>query len=69
MHRAYLNRGGVKTDDIDFRIENAAASLAMEGMIVTEAEKELVRKCAKHEMTYDELVESVVKEFTRPLNE
>lgn len=51
-------------DGTERRIEDACASLAMEGLIVTEEEKELGRKCIRHEMTYDEAIAMMIAKYS-----
>lgn len=50
--------------DIEKRIDDACASLAMEGLIVTEEEKELGRKCLRHEISYDDAIAIIVKRYS-----
>lgn len=44
----------------DFRIDNAIASIEMEGLNVTEEDRKLLRRCICGELSYDDAVESVI---------
>ena len=55
--------GGNMTE-IEDRLDNVIASLAIEGMHVTESEKELARKCMLHEISYDDAVASLIEKYT-----
>lgn len=46
------------------RLSSAVASLAMEGLTVTEEEIQLARKCISHEITYDEAVRHLVEKYS-----
>lgn len=45
---------------IDLRIDNAIASVEMEGMHVTETDRIILRRCARGEISYDQAVESII---------
>ena len=51
--------------DIEDRLDNAIASLALEGMHITESEKELARRCMRHEISYDDAVAMLIEKYTR----
>ena len=55
----------VRRDEIDFRIDNIVASLEMEGFHVTDEDRELARRCAEGELTYDEAVLEIIGEHLR----
>lgn len=44
------------------RLDNAVASLAMEGLYVTDEEKEIALKCIRHEITYQEAIKTAIEE-------
>ena len=50
--------------DDESRLSSAVASLSMEGLEVTESEKQLARKCMRHEITYDDAVKQLVEKYT-----
>ena len=45
---------------IDLRVDNAVASVEMEGMHVSERHRALMRRCARGEIAYDQAVESII---------
>lgn len=49
------------TDAEKDRLNNAVASLAMDGLYVTDEEKEIALKCIRHEITYQEAIKDAVK--------
>lgn len=51
--------------EIEDRLDNVIASLAIDGMHVTESEKELARKCMLHEISYDDAIASLIEKYTR----
>jgi hypothetical protein len=53
-------------DMVELRIDNAVASLAMEGLFVTESDKELARRCIRGEISYDDAVRSIVQKYAKP---
>lgn len=60
----------MEEDTVEFIIEDAAASLEMEGFEVTEGDKELVRRCFRGELSFDEAVQLIIDRYrddrTRP---
>lgn len=48
---------------IDFRIDNAVASVEMEGLYVTEEDRKLLRRCIGGELSYDDAVASVITRY------
>lgn len=50
-------------DPIESRINNAVASLEIEGLQVTEEDKVLMRRCILGELSYDEAVETVIDSY------
>ncbi len=46
------------------KLSSAIASLSMEGLTVTEEEIQLVRKCMRHEITYDDAVRHLVEKYS-----
>ena len=47
------------------RLDNVVASLAIEGLHVTESEKELARRCMRHEISYDDAVALLIEKYIR----
>lgn len=45
----------------EFRLDNAVASLALEGMKVTKKERELAMKCIRHEISFDDAVKMLTR--------
>ena len=54
-----IHKCGLTTDEL---IESTAASFAMEGMIVTEEEKERERRVLNGEITHEEAISLIYKE-------
>lgn len=52
-----------KMNGIDFRIDNAVASVEMEGLHVTEEDRKLLRRCIGGELSYDDAVASVITRY------
>lgn len=50
-------------DEMESRLSSAIASLSIEGLVVTESEKDLARRCMRHEISYDDAVESVILKY------
>lgn len=47
----------------DFRIDNAVASVEMEGLHVTEEDRRLLRRCMRGELSYDDAVKSIIIQY------
>lgn len=56
-------RSEFKMNGIDFRIDNAVASVEMEGLHVTEEDRKLLRRCIGGELSYDDAVASVITRY------
>ena len=52
--------GGL-VNGIDLRVDNAVASVEIEGMHVSDRHRTLMRRCVRGEITYDQAVESIIR--------
>ena len=50
--------------EIENRIARVNATMAMEGMILTEEEKNIIREIIRGDISCDEAVKRVIKEFS-----
>lgn len=51
-----------KEEKFKYDIENIKASLEVEGMIVTDEDIELIKKYANKEISFEELIEMIIRE-------
>ena len=52
-----------KEEKFKYDIENIKASLEVEGMIVTDEDIELIKKYANKEISFEELIEMIIREI------
>lgn len=52
-----------KEEKFKYNIENIKASLEVEGMIVTDEDIELIKKYANKEISFEELIEMIIREI------
>ncbi len=52
-----------KEEKFKYNIENIKASLEVEGMIVTDEDIEIIKKYANKEISFEELIEMIIREF------
>ena len=56
--------GGFNVISNESKLSSAVASLSMEGLIVTDEEIQLAKKCLRHEITYDDAVRYLINKYS-----